>query len=79
MLHDHDAIVARTGELERADIEDVDTLQELLYGLYALISVHLRKEEDIQLASFDSAPPEITEAVLERMHALTGHAHGRPR
>lgn len=44
----------------------MDALQELLYGLYALISVHFRKEEDIQLPAFDAAPPERTEAVLER-------------
>ena len=57
------------------DLEDVDTVQELLYGLYALISVHFRKEEDLQLPAFDAAPPEVTEAVLERMGALAGHPH----
>ena len=44
MVHDHEAIVARIERLEGADIGDVDTLQELLYGLHALISVHFRKE-----------------------------------
>ena len=39
------------------------------------LSVHFRKEEDIQLPAFDAAPPEVTRAVLERMEALTGHAH----
>jgi iron-sulfur cluster repair protein YtfE (RIC family) len=75
MIHDHEAIVARIERLERADIRDVDLLQELLYGLYALISVHFRKEEDLQLPAFDAAPPETTEAVLERMEAETRHAH----
>jgi iron-sulfur cluster repair protein YtfE (RIC family) len=75
MVHDHEAIVARIERLERADIHDVDSLQELLYGLHALISVHFRKEEDLQLPAFDAAPPEITEAVLERMEAETGHEH----
>ncbi|HET9740173.1 MAG TPA: hemerythrin domain-containing protein [Solirubrobacteraceae bacterium] len=75
MIHDHEAIVARIERLERADIHDVDSLQELLYGLYALISVHFRKEEDLQLPAFDAAPPEITEAVLKRMETETGHAH----
>jgi iron-sulfur cluster repair protein YtfE (RIC family) len=75
MIHDHEAIVSRIERLERADIDDVDTLQELLYGLYALISVHFRKEEDIQLPAFDAAPPGVTQAVLERMEALAGHAH----
>jgi iron-sulfur cluster repair protein YtfE (RIC family) len=76
MVHDHEAIVERVNRLEQTDPEDVDTLQELLYGLYALISVHFRKEEDIQLPAFDAAPAEITQAVLERMEALTGHVHG---
>lgn len=75
MIHDHEAIVARVERLERADIHDVDSLQELLYGLYALISVHFRKEEDLQLPAFDAAPPELTEAVLKRMETETGHAH----
>jgi iron-sulfur cluster repair protein YtfE (RIC family) len=75
MVHDHEAIVARIERLEHADVGDLDTLQELLYGLYALIEVHFRKEEDIQLPAFDAAPPELTRAVLERMQAATSHAH----
>jgi iron-sulfur cluster repair protein YtfE (RIC family) len=75
MVHDHEAIVQRIERLEQADVDEVDTLQELLYGLYALIGVHFRKEEDIQLPAFDAAPPQVTEAVLERMESRTGHAH----
>ena len=75
MVRDHEAIVARIERLERADRNDVDTLQELLYGLYALIGVHFRKEEDLQLPVFDAAPAEVTERVLTRMSALAGHAH----
>ena len=69
MVHDHEAIVARVERLEAADPSDVDTLQELLYGLYALISVHFRKEEDLQLPAFDAAPA-VAADVLERK-ALT--------
>ena len=79
MVHDHDAIVERIERLEQTDADDVDALQELLYGLYALISVHFRKEEDLQLPAFDAAPPEVTRAVLERMEALTGRAHKHAR
>ena len=75
MVHDHEAIVERIERLEHADPDDVDTLQELLYGLHALIGVHFRKEEDIQLPVFDAVPPAVTAAVLERMESLTGHAH----
>jgi iron-sulfur cluster repair protein YtfE (RIC family) len=74
MVHDHEAIVSRVERLEATDPSDVDTLQELLYSLYALISVHFRKEEDIQLPAFDAAP-EVAAKVLERMSADTGHAH----
>ena len=79
MVHDHAAIVDRVERLEQAEADDVDTLQEQLYGLYALISVHFRKEEDLQLPAFDAAPPEVTEAVLKRMETLTGHAHEHTR
>jgi iron-sulfur cluster repair protein YtfE (RIC family) len=76
MVHDHEAIVARVEALERAEPADVDQLQELLYGLYALISVHFRKEEDLQLPAFDAAP-EVAERVLARMGeaAESGHSH----
>jgi hemerythrin len=74
MVHDHEAIVARVERLEAANASDVDTLQELLYGLYALISVHFRKEEDLQLPAFDAAPA-LAADVLERMGVAAGHAH----
>ena len=74
MVHDHEAIVARIERLEAADISDLDTLQELLYGLYALISVHFRKEEDLQLPAFDAAP-DVAERVLARMSTATGDGH----
>lgn len=74
MIHDHEAIVARIERLEAADSSDIDTLQELLYGLNALISVHFRKEEDLQLPAFDAAPA-VAERVLARMSAATGDGH----
>ena len=74
MVHDHEAIVARIDQLAETEIADVDKLQELLYGLYALISVHFRKEEDLQLPAFDAAP-DVAERVLRRMHEVGGHAH----
>jgi iron-sulfur cluster repair protein YtfE (RIC family) len=74
MVHDHEAIVARVERLEAADPADVDSLQELLYGLHALISVHFHKEEDLQLPAFDAAP-DVAKRVLERMGAAAGHSH----
>jgi iron-sulfur cluster repair protein YtfE (RIC family) len=75
MIHDHEAIVARVDRLAETSLEDVDALQELLYGLYALVGVHFRKEEDLQLPAFDAAPPEVAEDVLRRMEAVAGPAH----
>ncbi|HEX6864262.1 MAG TPA: hemerythrin domain-containing protein [Thermoanaerobaculia bacterium] len=74
MVHDHEAIVARVKRLEVVDVDDVDTLQELLYELHALVSVHFSKEEDIQLPAFDAAP-EVAERVQQAMAAAGGHAH----
>ena len=74
MVHDHEAIVARTERLAEADVGDVDELQELLYGLHALISVHFRKEEDLQLPAFDAAPA-VAERVLAEMGEAAGDAH----
>lgn len=74
MIHDHRAIEERVERLERADTTDLDALQELMYGLYALICVHFRKEEDLQLPAFDSAP-DIAADVLSRMGHGTRHAH----
>jgi iron-sulfur cluster repair protein YtfE (RIC family) len=49
MTHDHIAIRAHVVELAATEDTDVDRLQELLYGLYALISVHFWKEEQLYL------------------------------
>ena len=74
MIHDHRAIVARTEALAAADPADLEHLRELLYGLYALIRVHFRKEEDIQLPAFD-AHPEVAARVLQRMGPHEHHQH----
>jgi iron-sulfur cluster repair protein YtfE (RIC family) len=74
MVHDHEAIVARAERLEATAPSDVDALQELLYGLHALILVHFDKEEDLQLPALDAAP-QVAERVLRRMGHLAGHTH----
>ena len=75
MVHDHEAIVERVERLAATPPEDTDALQELLYGLYALISVHFRKEEDIQLPAFDAQPSEVVDDILERMGHHGHHEH----
>jgi hypothetical protein len=49
MLHDHRIIAEHIDLLAEADVADAPRLQELLYGLYALITAHFRKEEELYL------------------------------
>jgi Hemerythrin HHE cation binding domain len=55
LAYDHLAIRAWIAKLAEADAEDVDTLQELLYGLDALIRVHLWKEDELYVKPLDSS------------------------
>jgi len=47
LAYDHLAIRAWIAKLASADEDDIETLQELLYGLDALIRVHLWKEDEL--------------------------------
>jgi iron-sulfur cluster repair protein YtfE (RIC family) len=75
MVHDHEAIASRIERLAACSPEDIETAQELLYGLHALVSVHFQKEEEIQLPAFDREPPEAVEEVLHRMHHAAHGSH----
>jgi len=55
MAYDHLAIRAWIAKLAEADEQDVATLQELLYGLDALIRVHLWKEDELMLSPLESS------------------------
>jgi iron-sulfur cluster repair protein YtfE (RIC family) len=78
MIHDHRAIVARIERLSDADLADTDRVQELLYALHALISVHFEKEEQIQLPAFDEQPREVVEQILQRMGSAGAQDHHGP-
>ena len=54
MSYDHVAIRGLIDDLVCADIDDLDRLQQLLYGLFALIGVHIWKEERLYLAMLES-------------------------
>jgi nitroreductase len=49
MAFDHKLLRERIGELEAADVEDVPSLQAVLYGIHALLTAHFRKEEEVYL------------------------------
>ena len=73
MTYDHLAIKSRIASLEEADVGDVAYLQELLYGLHALVSVHWWKEEEIYLPLLDAeAGPELRH-VLEATDSVASH------
>lgn len=69
MVYDHVAVRERIAELDEIDVADTARLQEVLYGLYALIVVHFWKEEEIYLPLFDAAGASETPPLVE--HALT--------
>jgi hypothetical protein len=49
MIYDHLAIGEHTAMLAETEPADVARLQELMYGLYALIRIHFWKEEELYL------------------------------
>ena len=51
----HGAIRWWIDEIAQAGIDDVDELQRLLYGVHALIKVHLSREEDLYAGALDPA------------------------
>jgi len=55
MAYDHLAIRSWIAKLAEADDGDVETLQELLYGLDALIRVHLWKEDELFVKPLSSS------------------------
>jgi hemerythrin-like domain-containing protein len=55
LAYDHLAIRAWIAKLAEAEAEDVEMLQELLYGLDALIRVHLWKEDELTVRPLRSA------------------------
>lgn len=54
MNYDHLAIRRWISKIAAADGADIDALQQLLYGLDALIRVHMWKENELFLASLES-------------------------
>jgi iron-sulfur cluster repair protein YtfE (RIC family) len=66
MSRDHVAIGRMIEALAETDLGDVARLQELLYGLHALITVHFEKEEELYLPLLD-AQPDVAERVMEQV------------
>jgi iron-sulfur cluster repair protein YtfE (RIC family) len=73
MTRDHVAIGRMIEALGETETTDIARLQELLYGLHALIAVHFEKEEEIYLPLLD-ARPDVAERVIRQMGA-EHHGH----
>ena len=71
MSRDHVAIGRMVDALAEADSHDVPRMQELLYGLHALIRVHFEKEEEVFLPLLD-ARPDVAERVMSQINT-DGH------
>jgi hemerythrin HHE cation binding domain-containing protein len=70
MRYDLDAIQRFADELARTSVQDTATLQELLYGTQAIMSVHFRKEDELYLPLLESERPEHLEHVLRAMREV---------
>lgn len=66
MVHDHIAIKEHAAALHETPTGDVQRLQELLYGLYALVVEHFRKEEELYLPLIERDPKK-AELLIEEM------------
>jgi hypothetical protein len=55
LSYDHRAIRWWVDEIERASLADTSELQRLLYGVHAVIRLHLSREEDLYAGALDSA------------------------
>jgi iron-sulfur cluster repair protein YtfE (RIC family) len=75
MSRDHVAIRERAEALSRTRTADTAELAELLFGLYALITVHFEKEEEVYLPLLDDEPEDELRALFERMAEAGGHEH----
>jgi iron-sulfur cluster repair protein YtfE (RIC family) len=66
MTRDHIVIGRMIEALEEADLSDVTRIQELLYGLHALITAHFEKEEEIYLPLLESRP-DVADRVMKQL------------
>jgi hypothetical protein len=60
MNYDHLAIRSWIDDLANTDARNLGRMQQLLYGLHALITVHMWKSDELYLAALDSVSwPEL--------------------
>lgn len=74
MAFDHGLLRERIEELEGTDLDDAPTLQAVLYGTYALLDAHFRKEEEVYLPLLEYEDKASTVAAIEE--AMGRHERG---
>jgi hypothetical protein len=77
MALDHQLLRERVEVLAETDLEDVQTLERLLYGLHALLDAHFRKEEDAYLPLLEYE--DLTETVVLVDDGMRRHEQGLDR
>jgi hemerythrin HHE cation binding domain-containing protein/nitroreductase family protein len=68
LVFDHDVVREHAQALRDTPVEEVDTLQELLYGLHAVLEAHFRKQERLYVPLLDDAAKR--REVFEAMDAI---------
>ena len=77
MRYDLEAIRRFADELASTSVRDTATLQELLYGVHAVIRVHFRKEDELYLPLLERERPERLQHLLRAMGEVR-FEHGHP-
>jgi iron-sulfur cluster repair protein YtfE (RIC family) len=75
MVYDHREIAGKVDTLAHADLSDTTAIQELLYGLSALIVLHVHKEDEIYLAVLDAQPRDVAERIVAEQARYAASAH----
>ena len=65
MVYDHIAVREWTARLRETEPGDVDRMQELRYGLHALVVEHFRKEEELYEPLLDRLAPSEQASMYE--------------
>jgi hypothetical protein len=67
LVFDHELVRERARALNATDPNDIEALQALLYGLYAVLDAHFRKQERLYLPLLDE---EETQGIARAMDAI---------
>lgn len=75
MSREHVAVHRGIESLAETDPGDTLALQELLFGLNALIRAHFDNEEEVYLPILDTLPEDELRELFARMGEASGHTH----